>query len=86
MLGSVYFNSTKLWVDILQDSLTNNLAGHYYSIDLSHGGNAFVLNSALVTSGAITSSDQATINAAVSALTTYKTVLPFDGTFPPEPS
>lgn len=86
MLGSVYFNSTKLWIDILHDALTNNLAGHYYSIDLAHGGNSFVVNPALISSGVITSSMMTQINAAAAGLTNYSIKLPFDATFPPEPS
>lgn len=86
MLGSVYYNSTRLWMDVFSDALSNNLAGHYYNIDYAHGGNDFVVNPALVSSGVITTSMMTTINNAAHALATYSLVLPFDTTFPPEPS
>ena len=86
MLGSTYFNATRLWMDILTDALSNNLAGHYYSVDFSHGGNQFVVNPALVTSGVITSSMTTKINQAEQALNSYTVVLPINPTFPPEPS
>ena len=86
MLGSTYFNATRLWMDILTDALTSKLAGHYYSVDFSHGGNSFVLNPALVTAGTITSSMQTKITQAEQSLRDYSVTLPIVGTFPPEPS
>ena len=86
MLGSVYFNSTRLWMDILTDAVGNNLAGHYYNIDFSHGGTTFVVNPSLVSSGIVTSSMMTQISSAAQGLDSYTLNLPFDGAFPAEPS
>jgi basic membrane lipoprotein Med (substrate-binding protein (PBP1-ABC) superfamily) len=97
MLGSVYFNATGLMTYIIRDGLGNNLAGHFYELDLAHYGNEFILNPALVTAGIISQSELATINAAEEGVASYTisqcasgcpVVIggPVANTFPPEPS
>lgn len=86
MLGSVYFNATGETYTIIHDYLTNNIVGHYYDLDMAHDGVAFVLNPALVSSGAINPSQLAKINSAISAVKSYTVTITENPVIPPQPS
>lgn len=86
MLGSVYFNATGETYTIIHDYLTNNIAGHYYDLDMAHDGVAFVLNPALVSSGVINPSQLATINSAINAVKSYTVTITANPVIPPQPT
>lgn len=86
MLGSVYFNATGEAYAIINDYLTNNLAGHYYDLDMAHNGVAFILNPGLVTSGIVTADMLAKINTAISDVKSYTVTITENPVIPPQPT
>jgi basic membrane lipoprotein Med (substrate-binding protein (PBP1-ABC) superfamily) len=86
MIGSVYFNATGQAHTIIHDYLTNNLAGHYYDIDMAHNGIAFILNPTLVSSGVVTSDTLAKINSVISDIKSYKVTITQNPVIPPQPT
>jgi basic membrane lipoprotein Med (substrate-binding protein (PBP1-ABC) superfamily) len=86
MLGSVYFNATGESWTILHDYLTNNLAGHYYDLDMAHNGVAFVLNPGLQQAGVLSSDQLAKINTAISDVKSYKVTITANPTIPAQPA
>jgi len=86
MLGSVYFNATGETYAIIHDYLTNNLAGHYYDLDMGHNGVAFILNPGLVSSGTVTSDTMTKINTAISNVKSYAVTITENPTIPPQPT
>jgi len=86
MLGSVYFNATGETYTILHDYLTNNLAGHYYDLDMAHNGVAFILNPGLTSAGVLTSDQMTKINTAISDIKSYKVTISENPVIPPQPT
>ena len=85
MLGSVYFNATGETWTIIHDYLTNNLAGHYYDLDMAHYGVAFILNPGLQTAGVFSASQVTQINQAASDVKSYKVAITENPVIPPNP-
>jgi hypothetical protein len=83
MLGSVYFNATALMYTMIQDALNNNLEHHFYTLDMAHHGEAFLLNPYLVSNGIITQSMLNRIKEAEQLVINYTYTPTFNGTFPP---
>ena len=86
MLGSVYFNATGTSYTVIHDYMTNNLAGHYYDLDMAHNGVAFILNPGLQSAGVVTSNIMAKISTAISNVKSYAVTITENPTIPPQPS
>lgn len=86
MLGSVYFNATGESWTVIHDYLTNNLAGHYYDLDMAHNGVAFILNPGLQSAGVVTPDIMAKINTAISNVKSYAVTIGENAVIPPQPT
>jgi basic membrane lipoprotein Med (substrate-binding protein (PBP1-ABC) superfamily) len=86
MLGSVYFNATGESWTVIHDYLTNNLAGHYYDLDMAHNGVAFILNPGLQSAGVVTSDIMTKINTAISNVKSYAVTISANPAIPPQPT